>query len=86
VWRLRALHPGGGMSALAKAGARAAARLRDPRDTAAATAVAAALLCGEAALCALIIWRVPYTEIDWQARQRAAWQRAAHTAMPPCAC
>ena len=44
------------------------ARLLDPRDRAAAVAVAVALCCAEAALCALIIRRVPYTEIDWEVR------------------
>ena len=48
-----------------------AARLLDPHDRAAAVAVAVALCCAEAALCALIIRRVPYTEIDWEARPAA---------------
>jgi hypothetical protein len=52
--------------------ARAVSRLCDPRDRVAATAVALLLCAGEAVLCALIIWRVPYTEIDWEARHDAA--------------
>ena len=36
-------------------------RLSDPQDTAAATQLAAVLLLAEAALTALIIWRVPCT-------------------------
>ena len=42
-------------------------RLGDPSDRAASAAVAVALLAFEAALCALIVLRVPYTEIDWRA-------------------
>ena len=42
-------------------------RLGDPSDRAASAAVAIALLAFEAALCALIVLRVPYTEIDWRA-------------------
>lgn len=55
-----------------QAARRVAARLLDPQDTGAAGAVAAALCVGEAALCALIIRRVPYTEIDWQVRRAAS--------------
>lgn len=42
-------------------------RLTDPRDTTAGLATATVLLALEAVLCGLIIWRVPYTEIDWVA-------------------
>ena len=28
--------------------------------------IAPLLMAGEAVLCALIIWKVPYTEIDWE--------------------
>ena len=47
---------------------RLASRLLDPRDRGAALAVSVALCLAEALLCALIIRRVPYTEIDWEAR------------------
>ena len=43
------------------------ARLNDPRDVAATRAVCAVLLLGEFVLCGLIVWKVPYTEIDWRA-------------------
>ena len=43
------------------------ARLNDPRDVAATRAVCAILLLGECVLCGLIVWKVPYTEIDWRA-------------------
>ena len=43
-------------------------RLLDREDPQAAAAVALLLCCCEAVLCAAIIWKVPYTEIDWQAR------------------
>ena len=43
------------------------ARLNDPRDVAATRAVCAVLLLGECVLCGLIVWKVPYTEIDWRA-------------------
>jgi len=42
-------------------------RLNNPRDVSAATAVAACLLVAEAVLCVLVVWKVPYTEIDWVA-------------------
>jgi hypothetical protein len=42
--------------------------LLDREDPQAAAAVALLLCCCEAVLCAAIIWKVPYTEIDWQAR------------------
>eukprot|EP00898_Chlorokybus_atmophyticus_P006045 jgi/Chlat1/6441/Chrsp45S09065 len=42
-------------------------RLCDPGDAAAGAAVAAALCVAEAVMCCLIVWRVPYTEIDWEA-------------------
>jgi hypothetical protein len=43
-------------------------RLLDPADQGCAASVAALLCLGEAVLCGLIIWRVKYTEIDWEAR------------------
>lgn len=42
-------------------------RLGNPSDTQAAVAVSGALLAAEVVLCMLIIWRVQYTEIDWEA-------------------
>jgi alpha-1,3-mannosyltransferase len=43
------------------------ARLNDPTDVAVAVAVSALLCVAEIALCSVIVWRVPYTEIDWKA-------------------
>ena len=63
-----------------------AARLLDPRDRAAALAVAVALCCAEAALCALIIRRVPYTEIDWEARPPRPPSRLAGADARLCLC
>ena len=43
------------------------ARLNDPRDVAAVRCVCVTLILAECVLCSLIVWRVPYTEIDWRA-------------------
>ena len=43
------------------------ARLNDPRDVAAVRCVCVCLILAECVLCSLIVWRVPYTEIDWRA-------------------
>jgi hypothetical protein len=43
------------------------ARLNDPTDVRCAIFVSLLLCLGEVALCSLIVWRVPYTEIDWKA-------------------
>ena len=56
-----------GVGALAPMARNALRRLRDPNDVRAAVAVSVALCVGELALCSLIVWRVPYTEIDWRA-------------------
>ena len=56
-----------GVGALAPMARTALRRLRDPNDVRAAVAVSVALCFGELALCSLIVWRVPYTEIDWRA-------------------
>lgn len=56
-----------GLGALAPMARTALRRLRDPNDVRAAVAVSVALCVGELALCSLIVWRVPYTEIDWRA-------------------
>ena len=53
-------------------------RLLDPADQACATSVAALLCLCEAVLCGLIIWRVKYTEIDWEARARSAVPQRKH--------
>ena len=42
-------------------------RLNDPEDVTAAVFVSVLLCVGEIVLCALIVWKVPYTEIDWKA-------------------
>lgn len=42
-------------------------RLNDPTDVRAAVSVSILLCVGEMFLCALIVWKVPYTEIDWKA-------------------
>jgi len=42
-------------------------RLNDRTDVVAACSVAGVLLLVDLALCGLIVWRVPYTEIDWVA-------------------
>jgi len=76
----RARRSGAGAGELLRRHAR---RLLDPRDAGAAVAVAAALCAAEALLCALIIRRVPYTEIDWQACPSApSAQRAGLTRLP----
>lgn len=42
-------------------------RLSDARDVQAGSAVAACVVAAEVVLCACIVWKVPYTEIDWVA-------------------
>ena len=42
-------------------------RLSDARDVQAGSAVAACVVAMEVVLCACIVWKVPYTEIDWVA-------------------
>lgn len=61
----------GRASAATLAVRRLCSRLGDPDDVRAAAVVSALLVAGEAVLCGLIIWRVPYTEIDWQVRLSA---------------
>jgi alpha-1,3-mannosyltransferase len=60
---------GGGnlLDRLVTALAQLLAPLGDPHNMAAHTVMAVVLLVAEAALCLLIIRRVPYTEIDWEA-------------------
>ena len=42
-------------------------RLNDPDDVITAVFVSVLLCLGEIVLCSLIVWKVPYTEIDWKA-------------------
>lgn len=42
-------------------------RLNDPTDVHAAVIVSVLLCIAEVVLCSLIVWKVPYTEIDWKA-------------------
>jgi hypothetical protein len=58
-----------------------ARRLLDKDDLEAAAAVSVLLCVAEAGLCALIIWRVPYTEIDWTARTYLPQPNARRSAL-----
>eukprot|EP00803_Ostreobium_quekettii_P007560 evm.model.scf_1127.2 EVM.evm.TU.scf_1127.2 scf_1127:18716-23506(-) len=58
---------GGPASAVIKVLRDVLSRMADARDVGAARWVSAALLLWEATLCTVIIWKVPYTEIDWVA-------------------